>query len=97
MKVNDPEIDTAQTRKPSTGFFYSHKIIYNKVYALLYLYAKVKLKSDELELLFLEITPRNAKGMFLLSWYRPSTPDTEKISFDSLREILRQLERGDKV
>ena len=57
---------------------------------------KVKLKSDELELLCLEITPRNAKGMFLLNWYRPPTPDTDKTSFDSLREILRQLEREDK-
>ena len=43
---------------------------------------KVKLKSDELGLLCLEITPCNAKGMFLLSWYRPPTPDTDKTSFD---------------
>ena len=34
--------------------------------------------------------------MFLLSWYRPPTPDTDKSAFDSLRELLRQLEREDK-
>ena len=57
---------------------------------------RVKLKCDELELLCLEITPRNAKSMFLLSWYRPPTSDTDKTAFNSLREILRQLEREDK-
>ena len=45
---------------------------------------KVKLKNHELELLCLEITPRNAKSMFLLSWYRPPTPDTDEKYFDSL-------------
>ena len=34
--------------------------------------------------------------MFLLSWYRPATSDTDKTSSDSLREILRQLEREGK-
>ena len=28
--------------------------------------------------------------------HKPPTPDTDKTSFDSLREILRQLEREDK-
>ena len=40
---------------------------------------RVKLKCDELELLCLEITPRNAKSMFLLSWYRPPTSDTQTV------------------
>ena len=57
---------------------------------------RLKSKSDELELLCLEITPRNAKSMFVLSWYRPPTPYTDKTSFDSLWEILRQLEKEDK-
>ena len=57
---------------------------------------KIRLKCDELEPLCLEITPRNAKSMLLLSLYRPPTPDTDKTSFDSLREILRQLEREGK-
>ena len=34
--------------------------------------------------------------MFLLILYRPQTPDTNKTSFDSLGEILRQLKREDK-
>ena len=34
--------------------------------------------------------------MFILSWYRPPTPDTDKTSSDSRREIVRQLEREDK-
>ena len=57
---------------------------------------KVKLKCDELELLCLEITPRNAKSTLL--YYeagRPPTPDTDKIAFVSFREILRQLVRKD--
>ena len=57
---------------------------------------KIKLKCYELELLYLEIIPRKAKSMLLLSWYRPPTPDTDKKAFDSLREILRQLKMDDK-
>ena len=57
---------------------------------------KVKLISAELELLCLEITTRNAKSMLLLSWYRPPIADTDKTDFDSLREMLRQLDKEGK-
>ena len=55
---------------------------------------KVNLKSDELELLCLEITPRNTKSMFLLSWHRPPTPDTDKTSFDSLKGNFKAARKG---
>ena len=39
---------------------------------------KIKLKFDELELLCLEVTPLNAKSMFLLNRYRPPTSEKDK-------------------
>ena len=50
----------------------------------------------DLELIVIEITPKNAKSFVILSWYRPPTDNQDSKSFDNLEGILRKFDSEDK-
>ena len=49
----------------------------------------VRIKSEDLELISLEIAPKHAKSFLVVCWYRPPTADDA--AFDNLREVLKIL------
>ena len=50
----------------------------------------VKIKSENLELISLEIAPQHSKPFFIVCWYRPLTADD---AFENLREVYKNLDR----
>ena len=56
----------------------------------------VKLKSDSLELLVLELAPKNSKSFFLACWYRPPTSGVDIQAFEDLRNELKNLDQNEK-
>ena len=54
----------------------------------------VRMKSESLGLIALEIAPKHAKPFQVVCWYRP--PTTEDAAFDNLREVLKNLDRDGK-
>ena len=54
----------------------------------------VRIKSENLELISLEIAPKHAKPFLVVRWYRP--PTTEDAAFENLREVLKNLDRDSK-
>ena len=56
----------------------------------------IKLKSDKLEVLYLEIKPTNARSFFLVCWYRPPTSSVDETAFENLRETLGILDKEGK-
>ena len=57
---------------------------------------KIRLMSNNLELLCLEFTPRHAKGFLVIAWYRPHTPATDNPCFEAFREVLKCLDSEDR-
>ena len=53
----------------------------------------VKLKSDTLELISLEIKQNHAKPFLVVCWYRPPTDGVDDTAFESLRHVLIDLEK----
>ena len=56
----------------------------------------VKLKSDSLELLVLELVPKNRKSFFLACWYRPPISGVDIQAFEDLRNELKNLDQNEK-
>ena len=56
----------------------------------------VKLKSDSLELLVLELAPKNSKSFFVACWYRPPTSGVDIQAFENLRNELKNLDHTEK-
>ena len=54
----------------------------------------VRIKSENLELISLEIAPKHAKPFLVVCWYRPPTAD--EAAFDNLREVLKNLDQDGK-
>ena len=54
----------------------------------------VRIKSDNLELISLEIAPTHAKSFLVVCWYRPPTADDA--AFENLREVLKNLDDDSK-
>ncbi len=58
---------------------------------------EVKLTSDKLELLTLEVSPNShAKSFFIVCWYRPPTSNVDNTAFESLVVILKHLDKEEK-
>ena len=57
---------------------------------------KIGIKSNDRELLCLGITLQQAKSFYLLSWYHPPTTIIDGSSFQSLNEVLHDLDSKDK-
>ena len=55
---------------------------------------KVRIKSDNLELISLEIAPKHAKSFLVVCWHRPPTADD--VAFENFREILKNLDKVSK-
>ena len=53
----------------------------------------MKIKSENLELISLEIAPQHAKPFLVVCWYRPPTADD---AFEDLSEVLKNLDREGK-
>ena len=56
----------------------------------------VKLKSDSLELLVLELAPKNSKSFFVACWYRPPTSGVDIQAFENLRNKFKNLDHTEK-
>ena len=56
----------------------------------------VKLKSDSLELLVLELASKNSKSFFVACWYRPPTSGVDIQAFENLRNELKNLDHTEK-
>ena len=52
----------------------------------------MRIKSDNLELISLEIAPKHAKSFLVVCWYRPPTADDA--AFENHREVLKNLDNG---
>ena len=59
-------------------------------------YPTVKMKSEKLELLLVEISPTQAKSFLVICWYRPPTSGVDEESFENLRDTLKQLDKEEK-
>ena len=53
----------------------------------------MKIKSENLELISLEIAPKHAKPFLVVCWYRPPTAVD---AFENLRDVLKNLDRDGK-
>ena len=56
----------------------------------------VKLKTHSLELLVLELAPKNSKLFFVACWYRPPTSVVDIQAFEDLRNELKNLDDTEK-
>ena len=56
----------------------------------------IKLKSDTLELISLEIKQNHAKPFLVVCWYRPPTDGVDDTAFENLRHVLLNLEKENK-
>jgi len=57
----------------------------------------MKIKSDKLELISLEVSHNiHAKSLHLVCWYRSQTAGVDEFAFENLREILKGLDREEK-
>ena len=56
----------------------------------------IKIRSDELEILSLEIKPTNARSFLLVCWYSPPTFSVDETAFENLRETLGMHDREGK-
>ena len=58
---------------------------------------KLKLISDELELIALEVSHSNfARSFHVICWYRPPTASVDYAAFEELEKILKRLESDEK-
>lgn len=59
--------------------------------------ATIKVASNKLELIALEVSPSNhARPFHIVCWYRPPTAGVDYTAFENLREILKNLDKEDK-
>ena len=57
----------------------------------------IKLNSDKLELISLEVSQNiHARSFHLVCWYRPPTAGVDELAFENLRGILKELDREEK-
>ena len=56
----------------------------------------IKLKSDTLELISLEIKQNHAKPFLVVCWYRPPTDGVDDTAFENLRHVSIDLEKENK-
>ena len=57
----------------------------------------IKLSSDKLELIALEVSPSDhARPFVIVCSYRPPTAGVDDTAFENLREILKNLDKGEK-
>ena len=56
----------------------------------------VKVISDKLELIELEVNPIHAETFLIISWYRPPTSGADNDSFEYLRDLLREADKEEK-
>ena len=56
----------------------------------------VKILSDKLELIELEVNPTHAKPFLIVSWYRPPTSGADDVSFEYLRDLLKEAHNAEK-
>ena len=57
---------------------------------------KIKLKSENLELLSVEISPGRAKPFLLACWYRPPNSGVDDEAFEKLTKVLSDLDKDEK-
>ncbi len=57
----------------------------------------VKLKSDNLELLSIEISPGHARPFHLVCWYRPPTSFVDGKAFENLTGVLSRMDEDDQI
>ena len=58
---------------------------------------KLKIISDELELIVLEVSHSNfARSFHVICWYRPPTASVDYAAFEELEKILKRLESDEK-
>ena len=60
-------------------------------------YPTLKLKSEKLEFLSVEISPPQIKSFLVVCWYHPSTSGVDEESFENLRDTLKQLDKGGEI
>ena len=53
----------------------------------------VKIISNKLEVIELEFNPIHAKPFLIISWYRPSTSRADDVSFEYLRDLLKEADQ----
>ncbi len=56
----------------------------------------IKLRSDSLELLVLEFSPKHSKFFLLACWHRPPTSCVDVQAFEILRKELKSLDQHQK-
>ena len=59
-------------------------------------FQRIDITDQDLEVIGIEITPKNAKSFVILCWYRPPTDNQDSKSFDTLEGISRKLDSEDK-
>ena len=59
-------------------------------------FQRLDITDQDLEVIGIEITPKNAKSFAILCWYRPPTDNQDCKSFDTLEGIVRKLDSEDK-
>ena len=57
---------------------------------------RIKLKSENLELLSVEISPGRAKPFLLACWYRPPTSGVDDEAFEKLTKVLSDLDKDEQ-
>ena len=56
----------------------------------------IKVKSDSLEIICLEIAPKKGKSFYVISWYRPPTNEIDISTFEKIRDIIKELKQDEK-
>ena len=56
----------------------------------------IKIKSDSLEIICLEVAPKNGKSFYVICWYRPPTNEIDISTFEKVRDIIKKLEQDEK-
>ena len=56
----------------------------------------VKVITDKLELIELEFNPIHAKPCVIISWYRHPASGADDVSFDYLRDLLKEADKEER-
>ena len=56
----------------------------------------IKVKGDSLEIICLEIAPKNGKSFYVICWYRAPTNEVDMSTFEKVRETIEKLEQDEK-
>ncbi len=57
---------------------------------------RIIIKSETLELLWLEVNSNRERSFYMISWVRPPTGETDTGTFENLREFLVILDWDEK-